>query len=520
MSLAVGIDLGTSNSVVSYFDGQNVQTIADAEGRTIHPSVVAYGYGNTTVVGYRAKQQISYAPENTIFSAKRLIGQHFDSPEIQRIRKLTSWGIVKGANNDARIRVQGQVYTPQEVSAHVLRHLKKVAEEALNKPVTQAVITVPAYFNDQQRQATRDAAEIAGLECLRILNEPTAAALAYGHQNKNTQHIAVFDLGGGTFDISILRIKDDFYEVLSTAGDTFLGGDDFDWAITEELIRQVKQHHGLDISKRYVAQAKLRKAAEEAKITLSTEPAAQLAIPSLTRNKNGEMIHFQHTLNRKDFRVLTAPLIERCINVVAKALQEAQLSTLQVENCLLVGGMTRTPLIREAVEKFFGRPPISSLNPDEVVSVGAAIQAYNLQHQNNETVLLDVTPQSLGIATQGGFISAIITKNTSVPVEQSQVFATTRDNQKEVRIKVYQGESSKTNENTFLGDFVLKDIRPAPRGEIEIRVTFQIDADGILQVSAKNEETGDAVSMYIEEANKLSQNEKNNLKETVHEESS
>lgn len=519
MSLAVGIDLGTSNSVVSYFDGTELHTIADSEGQTIHPSVVAYGYGNTTIVGYRAKQQLSYAPENTISSAKRLIGQHFDAPEIQKMRKYTSWGIVKGPHNDARIRVQGQIYTPQEVSAHVLRHLKKIAEEAQSKPVTQAVITVPAYFNDQQRQATRDAAEIAGLECLRILNEPTAAALAYGHQSTTTQHMAVFDLGGGTFDISILRIKDDFYEVLSTSGDTFLGGDDFDWVITEELMRQVKQHHGIDISKRYVAQAKLRKAAEEAKILLSKEASAQLSIPSLTRNKNGEMIHFQHTLNRRDFRTLTAPLVERCLNVVTKALREAQLSTMQVENCLLVGGMTRSPLIREAVEKFFGRSPISNLNPDEVVSMGAAIQAYNLQSQNNQTVLLDVTPQSLGVATQGGFISTIITKNTSVPVEQSQIFTTTRDNQTEVRIKVYQGESSKTKENTFLGDFVLKDLRPALRGEIEVRVQFTIDADGILQVSAKNEETGAEVSMYIEEANKLSQIEKSNLKETVREES-
>jgi molecular chaperone DnaK len=520
MAIAVGIDLGTSNSVVSYFDGTTVQTIADSEGRTIHPSVVAYGYGNTAVVGYRAKQQLSYAPENTISSAKRLIGQHFDKPEVQKMRKQMSWGIVQGPHNDARIRVQGQIYTPQEVSAHVLLHLKKIAEEMLNKPVEQAVITVPAYFNDQQRQATRDAAEIAGLQCLRILNEPTAAALAYGHKNKKTQHVAVFDLGGGTFDISILRIKDDFYEVLSTSGDTFLGGDDFDWAITEELMRVVKQNHGVDLSKRYVAQAKLRKAAEEAKIVLSHESSAQISIPSLTRSKKGEMIHLQHTLNRRDFRVLTSPLIDRCIHVAQKAIQEAQLSTIQIENCLLVGGMTRSPLVREAVEKFFGKSPISDINPDEVVSMGAAIQAHNLQHQNNQTVLLDVTPQSLGISTQGGFVSTIIAKNTSVPVEQSQIFTTTRDNQTEVRIKVYQGESGKSKENTFLGDFVLKELRSALRGEIEIRVTFQIDADGILQVSARNEETGSAVSMYIEEANRLSQLEKTTLKDTVYEESS
>ena len=521
MSYAVGIDLGTSNSVVAVYDGHELRCLADIEGRSIHPSVVAFGYGRTSVVGHRAKQQLTYAPENTIFSAKRLMGRRYRSIEVERMRPMIGWGIAEGPHGDARIRIQGKVYAVPEISAHILSHMKKIAEEALGSDVDKAVITVPAYFNDQQRQATRDAATIAGLECIRIINEPTAAALSYGYGKGRRQHIAVYDLGGGTFDISILRIEDDFFEVLSTSGDTFLGGDDFDIAITEYLLNHLKQNMGIDLSNRYVARAKVREAAERAKIDLSNSPSVNVNAPNLARNTQGQPIHLNLTLEESTYRKLVMPLIQRTFLVVDDALKQAGLSAIQIDQCLMVGGMTRSPIIRNAVGHYFDKPPMFEHNPDEVVALGAAIQAYNLTHsessldsssQGGRAILQDVTPQTLGVRTVGGFVDALIMRNTSIPTKVSKLYKTSTDNQTEVRIQVYQGESRLSEENEFLGDFVLSGLRPARRGEIAIRITFAIDTDGIVQVTAKNEETGEETDMLIEASSALSNEEVESLR--------
>jgi molecular chaperone DnaK len=523
MGKAVGIDLGTSNSVVAFYDGSELRTLTDIEGRSVHPSVVAFGYGRTSVVGQRAKQQLTYAPENTIFSAKRLIGRRYRSIEVERMRSMIGWGIAEGPNGDARIRVQGKVYAIPEISAHILSHMKKIAEESLGETVDKAVITVPAYFNDQQRQATRDAANIAGLECLRIINEPTAAALAYGYGRGRRQHIAVYDLGGGTFDISILRIEDDFFEVMSTSGDTFLGGDDFDIAITEYLLNHLRQNTGIDLSNRYVARAKIRESAEKAKIDLSYNQTVTVNAPNLARNTQGLPIHLNIQLDAGSYRKLVMPLIQRTFLVVDDALKQAGLTAMQIDQCLLVGGMTRSPLIREAVSHYFDKPSMSEHNPDEVVALGAAIQAFNLTHSAGDTlssgsvapnraILQDVTPQTLGVRTVGGFVDSLIQRNTSIPTKTSKIYKTSSDNQTEVRVQVFQGESRMAEENDFLGDFVLDGLRPAPRGEISIRITFAIDTDGIVQVTAKNEESGEETDILIEASSSLSSEEIDNLR--------
>ena len=507
MGVAVGIDLGTSNSVVAYYKDGKAVALPDAEGRTIHPSVVAFGYGRSTVVGHRAKQQLTYAPENTIFSSKRLIGQRFASPEVQRLRAAVSWGVTEGPNKDVRIRVQGKLYTVPEISAHVLTHMRQIAEEALGETVDQAVITVPAYFNDQQRQATRDAATIAGLECMRIINEPTAAALAYGYGQGKKQQIAVYDLGGGTFDISVLRVDDDFFEVLSTAGDTFLGGDDFDIAIMDHLIEDLRSSTGIDLSSRYVARAKIREAAENVKIALSLAKTAPIYIPNLARDEQGSPLHLDTQIDRASFRNLVLPLVQKSFLVVDEALKLARLTSMQVDQCLMVGGMTRVPLIREAVSGYFGKPSMTEMNPDEVVALGAAIQAHNLTHAGGSAVLLDVTAQSLGIRTVGGFVEHIIPRNTSIPTEVGKVFHTAKDGQTSVRIQIFQGESRIAEENEFLGDFVLTGLRSARRGELAIRISFAIDADGMVQVNAQNVETGESTELVVEASSSLSAQE-------------
>jgi molecular chaperone DnaK len=512
VGIAVGIDLGTSNSVVAtVLDGQAV-VLADAEGRSVHPSVVAFGYGHSVVVGHRARQQLAYAPENTVFSAKRLIGRRFQSEEVQRLRKHVSWGIAEGPRGDARVRVQGRMYSVQEISAHVLAHMKAIAEAATGQAVDGAVITVPAYFNDAQRQATRDAATIAGLDCLRIINEPTAAALAYGYGQSRRQHLAVYDLGGGTFDISVLRLEGDLFEVVSTAGDTFLGGDDFDAVICDHLIEIFRKQTGADIRENPAARAKVLDAAERAKRALSQVNAVAVKVPGLVRGDDGNALGLNTPLDQGTVQRLVMPLMQRTFAVVDEALAQAGMAVSQIDHVLLVGGMTRFPLVREAVGHYFGKTPIDHLNPDQVVAQGAAIQAWSLTQfapssGAPDAVLLDVTPQTLGIRTIGGFVEPLIPRNTTIPTEASKVFHTAHDHQTEVRVVVCQGEGRNIAENELLGEFVLSGLRPAPRGEVKVTISFAIDADGIVRVVARDEETGHAVDLLIEASSNLSRAE-------------
>jgi molecular chaperone DnaK len=514
VGIAVGIDLGTSNSVVATVrDGEPI-VLADEEGRTVHPSVVAFGYGQAVVVGHRARQQLSYAPENTVFSAKRLIGRRFASEEVKRIRRMVGWGVAEGPNGDARIRVQGKVYAVQEISAHVLSHMKRIAEQATGETVDGAVITVPAYFNDHQRQATRDAAQIAGLNCIRIINEPTAAALAYGFGKGRRQHIAVYDLGGGTFDISVLRLDDDIFEVVSTSGDTFLGGDDFDAAIADFLVEEVERTTGVDVSGNKSALTKLREAAERAKRALSQVEAVAIKVPNLGKDDKGNAVGLQTRLDHGILQRVVMPLIQRTFVVCDEALNLAGLTPAQIDKVLLVGGMTRVPLIRDAVGHYFGHDAVAHINPDEVVALGAAIQAKNLTtfEEMPGAVLLDITPQTLGIRTVGGFVEALIPRNTPIPTEASKVFHTAHENQTDVRIQIFQGESRMATDNEMLGEFVLGGLRTAARGEVKVRVTFAIDADGIVKVSAMDLDGGRAVDMLIEASSNLSDDEIQEMK--------
>ena len=509
MGIAVGIDLGTSNSVVAVVrDGEPI-VLSDEEGNRIHPSVVAFGYGRSVVVGARARQQLSYAPDSTVSSVKRLVGRRYNSDEVDRIRRQVAWGIAEGPHGDARIRVQGRVLAPQEVSAHVLQYLKKVAEQATGETVDGAVITVPAYFNDLQRQATRDAAQIAGLPCLRIINEPTAAALAYGFGQGRRQHLAVYDLGGGTFDISILRLDDDLFEVISTSGDTFLGGDDFDTVLSDHLAEQARASTGVDFRENPMARARLRDAAEQAKRALAKSEVVEVRVPSLAKDARGEPIHFTSRLELSTVRRLVMPLIQRTFVVCDDAIAQAGLTTRQIDSVLLVGGMTRFPLVREAVQHYFGRPPLDQFNPDEVVAVGAAIQAHSLSsfQQAPGAVLLDVTPQTLGIRTVGGFVEPVIPRNTPIPTEASKIFHTAHDQQTEVRIQVFQGESRMAADNEPLGDFILEKLVAADRGRARVKVSFQVDADGIVNVLAEEESTHNAASIRIEASSNLSRAE-------------
>ncbi len=514
MGIAVGIDLGTSNSVVTTVIDGKATVLADEDGRRIHPSVVAFGYGHSVVVGNRARQQLAYAPENTVFSAKRLIGRRAESEEADRVRRIVGWGVAAGPNGDARVRVQGKIYAVQEISAHVLQHMKQVAEQATGETVDAAVITVPAYFNDQQRQATRDAATIAGLNCLRIINEPTAAALAYGFGQGRRQHIVVYDLGGGTFDVSILRLDDDVFEVISTAGDTFLGGDDFDAAIADHLMGELAANAGVDLSDNAAARTKLREAAERAKRALSEVEAVAVKVPGLGRDSDGNPIGLQTKLDSHTVQNLVMPLIQRTFAVCDDALNQAGLSPRQIDEVLLVGGMTRFPVIREAVGHYFGRQPNMDVNPDEVVALGAGVQAHNLTSfsESPGAVLLDVTPQTLGIRTVGGFCEAVIGRNTPIPTTEAKVFHTAHDGQTEVRIQVFQGESRMAADNELLGEFVLAGLEPMARGENKVRVTFAIDADGIVKVAALDQRTGRSVDMLIEASSNLSAEEVQEMK--------
>ncbi|MGE4266992.1 MAG: molecular chaperone DnaK [Deferribacterales bacterium] len=505
----IGIDLGTTNSCVSIMEGGQPKVIANSEGALTTPSVVAFT-DSDRLVGMLAKRQAITNPENTIFSIKRLIGRKSDAPEVAKAKKVLPYQIVGSDNNDAWVEVKGKKYAPQEVSAMILQKLKSTAEDYLGETVTDAVITVPAYFNDAQRQATKDAGKIAGLNVLRIINEPTAAALAYGLDKKHDEKIAVYDLGGGTFDISILELGDGVFEVKSTNGDTFLGGDDFDMRVVEWLVDEFKKSNALDLRNDKMALQRLKEAAEKAKHELSTAGETEINLPFITADATGPK-HLVVKLSRAKFESLVMDLVVNSLEPCKKALQDAGLSASQIDEVILVGGMTRMPLVQQKVKEFFGKEPHKGINPDEVVAVGAAIQGAVLSGDVKDVLLLDVTPLSLGIETLGGVMTKIIPRNTTIPARQSQTFTTAADSQTSVTISVIQGEREMANDNKHIGRFDLVGIPAAPRGVPQIEVTFDIDANGILHVSAKDQGTGKEQSIRITPSSGLSDDEINKM---------
>jgi molecular chaperone DnaK len=501
----IGIDLGTTNSCVSIMEGGKPKVIANAEGTLTTPSVVAFT-DSDKLVGQLAKRQAITNPENTIFSIKRLIGRKVDAKEVAKAKDILPYKIVPSDNQDAWVEVKGKKYAPQEISAMILQKLKSTAEDYLGETVTEAVITVPAYFNDAQRQATKDAGKIAGLNVQRIINEPTAAALAYGMDKKHDQKIAVYDLGGGTFDVSILELGDGVFEVKSTNGDTFLGGDDFDMRIVEWLIDEFRKDNGLDLKNDKMALQRLKEAAEKAKHELSTAGETEINLPFITADASGPK-HLVVKLSRSKFESLVGDLVENSLEPCKLALKDANLSASQIDEVILVGGMTRMPLVQKRVKEFFGKDPHKGINPDEVVAVGAAIQGAVLAGDVKDVLLLDVTPLSLGIETLGGVMTKVITRNTTIPARQSQVFTTAADSQTSVTISVLQGEREMSADNKSIGRFDLVGIPAAPRGIPQIEVTFDIDANGILHVSAKDQGTGKEQSIRITPTSGLSDEE-------------
>ncbi|HRK23535.1 MAG TPA: molecular chaperone DnaK [Beijerinckiaceae bacterium] len=503
MGKVIGIDLGTTNSCVAVMDGSTPKVIENSEGARTTPSIVAFTDDGERLVGQPAKRQAVTNPERTFFAIKRLIGRTFNDPMTQKDMGLVPYKIIKAGNGDAWVTADGKQYSPSQISAFTLMKMKETAEAHLGQPVTQAVITVPAYFNDAQRQATKDAGKIAGLEVLRIINEPTAAALAYGLDKKKAGTIAVYDLGGGTFDVSILEIGDGVFEVKSTNGDTFLGGEDFDMRLVEYLVDEFRKEQGIDLKKDKLALQRLKEAAEKAKIELSSSAQTEINLPYITADASGPK-HLTLKLTRAKFESLVDDLIQRTVEPCRKALKDAGLSAGQIDEVVLVGGMTRMPKVQDVVKQFFGKEPHKGVNPDEVVAIGAAVQAGVLQGDVKDVLLLDVTPLSLGIETLGGVFTRLIDRNTTIPTKKSQVFSTAEDNQQAVTINVFQGEREMARDNKSLGRFDLDGIPPAPRGMPQIEVTFDIDANGIVSVTAKDKATGKEQQIRIQASGGLS----------------
>jgi molecular chaperone DnaK len=506
MGKVIGIDLGTTNSCVAVMEGKTPKVIENSEGRNTTPSIVAFTDEGERLVGQPAKRQAVTNPERTFFAVKRLIGRRYDDPMVEKDKKLVPYKIVRASNGDAWVEADGKSYSPSQISAFVLQKMKETAERSLGQTVTQAVITVPAYFNDAQRQATKDAGKIAGLEVLRIINEPTAAALAYGLDKQKSGTIAVYGLGGGTFDVSILEIGDGVFEVKSTNGDTFLGGEDFDMRLVNYLADEFQKEQGIDLRRDKLALQRLKEAAEAAKIELSSTTQTEINLPYITADQTGPK-HLTLKLTRAKFEALVDDLVQKTVEPCRLALKDAGLTAGEINEVVLVGGMTRMPKVQEVVKQFFGKDPHKGVNPDEVVAVGAAIQAGVLQGDVKDVLLLDVTPLSLGIETLGGVFTRIIDRNTTIPTKKSQVFSTAEDNQNAVTIRVFQGEREMAADNKLLGQFDLVGIPPAPRGVPQIEVSFDIDANGIVNVQAKDKATGKEQQIRIQASGGLSESE-------------